>query len=68
MTPDLVVVSTFPTVATAEIAQGVLDSAGIESMIRSDNAGGLYPALDRASLLVRAADAAAASAALQTER
>ena len=48
----------------AEIAKGVLDDAGIESMIRSDNAGGMYPALGGADLVVRAEDAEKAIAAL----
>jgi hypothetical protein len=54
--PDLVVVSTFPVAADAQIAKGVLGRAGIESMIRSDNAGGMYPALSGVELLVRAED------------
>jgi hypothetical protein len=57
---ELVVVSTFPSVADAQIAQGLLDGAEIESLIRSDNAGGMYPALDRAVLLVRSEDEQAA--------
>jgi Putative prokaryotic signal transducing protein len=55
--PDLVVISTFRSTADAEIAKGVLDETGIESMIRSDNAGAMYPALSGAELLVRAEDA-----------
>lgn len=61
---DLVVVSTFTSVADAEIAQGILDEEQIESIIRSDNAGGMFPALDAASLLVRSEDAQAANDAL----
>ena len=63
-TSELVVVSTFPSMADAQIAKGVLDDAAIESLIRSDNAGGMYPALDAATLLVRVEDAEAAVAAL----
>jgi len=37
----LVVVSTFRSVADAQIAKGPLDDAGIESMVRVDNAGGI---------------------------
>jgi hypothetical protein len=62
---DLITVSTFRSTADAQIAQGVLDEAGIESMIRSDNAGGMYPAIDGADLLVRADDVEKASEALQ---
>ena len=54
---ELVVLSTFRSVADAQIAKGILDEAEIESTIRSDNAGGMYPALDSADLLVRADDA-----------
>lgn len=53
-TTELVAVSIFPSVADAQVAQGVLDEVGIESVIRSDNAGGMYPALDSTALLVRA--------------
>ena len=61
---ELVTVSTFPSAVDAEIAKGVLDDAGIESMIRSDNAGGMYPALGGADLVVRAEDVEKATEAL----
>jgi hypothetical protein len=61
---DLVAVSTFRSAAEAQIAKGVLDEAGIESMIRSDNAGGMYPAIGGAELIVRVADAEKAAEAL----
>ena len=53
---DLVVISTFPSEADAQLAKGLLDGAGIESMIQSDNAGGMYPAISGADLVVRAED------------
>jgi hypothetical protein len=53
---DLVIISTFPSAADATIAKGVLDDAEIESMIRTDDAGGMYPAIGGADLLVRAED------------
>jgi putative signal transducing protein len=59
--PELVAISTFRSTADAQIAKGVLDEAGIESMIRADNAGGMYPAIGGAELLVRAEDAQKAS-------
>lgn len=62
---DLIVVSTFRSTADALVAQGVLEDAGIDSMIRSDNAGGMYPALAGADLLVRAEDAERALEALE---
>jgi hypothetical protein len=67
-TADLVVVSMFRSVADARIAKGILDAAGIESMIRSDNAGGMYPALDAAALVVRSEDLEAATQALNRRR
>lgn len=66
MTPsDLIAVSTFRLTADARVAKGILDEAGIDSMIRSDNAGGMYPALDGAELLVRAEDIEKATEALR---
>jgi len=61
---DLVSIGTFRSTADARIAQGILDEAGIESMTRSDNAGGMYPAIDGAYLLVRAEDVDRANDAL----
>jgi len=61
---ELVVLSTFRFVTDAQIVKGILDAAQIESTIRSDNAGGMYPALDTADLLVRADEAERASEAL----
>jgi hypothetical protein len=61
---DLTAVSTFRSTADAQIAKGILDEAGIESMIRSDNAGGMYPAMAGVDLLVRAEDVERATDAL----
>jgi hypothetical protein len=61
---DLVVVSTFRSTPDAQIAKGILDGAGIPSMIRTDNAGGMYPAISGAELLVRAEDVHKANEAL----
>ncbi len=61
---DLVVLSTFGSTTDAEIAKGRLDGAGIDSMVRSDNAGGMYPAIGRAELLVRFEDVDKAKDAL----
>jgi hypothetical protein len=63
---DLVVVSTFRSTSDAQIAKGVLDQAGIESMIRADNAGGMYPAISGAELLVRTEDVQKANEALNS--
>ena len=62
---DLIAVSTFPSTADAQLAKGVLDEAGIESMIRSDNAGGMYPGIGGADLLVKAEDVERAKDVLQ---
>ncbi len=61
---SLIAISTFRTPADAQVAKGILDDLGIESMIRSDNAGGMYPAIGGAELLVRAEDSAIAQDAL----
>jgi hypothetical protein len=61
---DLAVVSTFPSTADAQIAKGILDQVGIESMIRADNAGGMYPAISGAELLVRTEDVQRATESL----
>ena len=61
---DLVAVSKFRSVADAQIAKGILDESEIESMIRSDNAGVMYPAIAEAELLVRVADLQRATDAL----
>jgi Putative prokaryotic signal transducing protein len=53
---DLIVLSTFPSAADAQIARGLLHAAGIESMVRTDDGGGMYPAIGGAQLLVRAED------------
>lgn len=62
---DLVIVSTFPSIADAQIAKGVLDDAGVDSMIRADNAGGMYPGIGGADLLVRSEDLEKANDALR---
>ena len=64
-TGELVTIEVFRSTTDAEIAQGVLDEVGIESIIRSDNAGGMYPGIDGAVLLVRPEDAEKAQEALQ---
>jgi hypothetical protein len=61
---EIIAISTYRSTADAQVAQGILDEVGIESMIRSDNAGGMYPAIAGADLLVRAEDAERAKEAL----
>jgi hypothetical protein len=60
----LAVVGTFRSTADAELAKGVLAAIGVDSLIRSDDAGGMYPALSPVELLVRTDDAAKARDAL----
>ena len=62
---DLIPLSTFRSAADAQIAKGVLDEAGVESMIRSDNVGGMYPAIGGVDLLVKAEDIERAANHLQ---
>ena len=62
---NLITISTFRSTADAQIAKGILDEVGIESMIRADNAGGMYPAISGAELLVRSEDLDKAHDALQ---
>jgi hypothetical protein len=42
---DLVIIGSFPNRIEAEIVQGALHAAGIESVITADDAGGQYAAL-----------------------
>jgi putative signal transducing protein len=66
---DLVVVRTFTDRIEADLASSALDAAGIESMVRGDDAGGTQPGMAMGhpiELIVRAADAAAARDVLDT--
>jgi len=68
--PDLVVVHTFMSRPEADMAKSALDAAGIPSMVRSDDAGGLQPGLWEGrgvAILVSADDAKAASEILGIE-
>jgi hypothetical protein len=56
---DLVVVRTYLNAVEAEVAQGALEAAGLECMLRADDCGGLRPALwmgRGVQLIVRAED------------
>jgi hypothetical protein len=59
----LIKIRTFATRSEAEVAQGALAAAGIESVLAADDAGGAYPfpLPGSADLLVDEADAATAS-------
>jgi len=60
MDPEFVIVRTFSYRQEAELAQGALHAAGIESMVRSDDGGALRPGLafsNGVQLIVRADDA-----------
>ncbi len=57
---DLVVVATFGDRQEAELAKGALAAAGIDAVVRSDDSGGMRPAMtfsNGAQLIVRAVDA-----------
>ena len=58
----LIEIRAFATRSEAEIAQGALAAAGIESVVTSDDGGGAYPfpLPGSASLLVEEADAGGA--------
>ena len=65
---DLVVVGRFNNRFEADVAKSALDAAGLDSMIRSDDAAGLRPPMsftNGVELIVRAADADAARDILQ---
>ena len=69
MPTTLVVVRTYSNKFDADVAKSALDAAGIESMIRADDAGGLRPGLwmgNGVELLVNARNAARAVEILNT--
>lgn len=60
---ELVVVHSFGDRIEAELAQSALEAAGIESMVRGDDAGGAQPGLWKSAgvqVLVRTEDVEAA--------
>jgi hypothetical protein len=60
---ELVVVHSFGNRAEADLAKSALEAAGIDALVRSDDAGGLRPHMtfvNGAELLVRPEDEAAA--------
>ena len=65
---DLVVLRTYINDFEAEVAQTALEAAGIESMIQSDDCGGMRPHLwmGGIELLVRSEDASNADEILNT--
>jgi hypothetical protein len=65
---DLVAIRTYINDFDAEIAQTALEAAGIESMIQSDDCGGMRPHLwmGGIELLVRSEDASKADEILKT--
>jgi hypothetical protein len=56
---NLVAVGDFPNRIAAEVAQGALEAAGVESFVSGDDAGGLQPGLwmSGVRLFVREPDA-----------
>lgn len=64
---ELVVVGTFLNRVEADIAQGMLETAEIESVVLADDAGGTDPGLGVVRLLVRAEDAEQAIRLVQSK-
>ena len=62
----MIEVGSYATRSDAELAQGVLEAAGIQSVLAADDAGGAYPFLlaGGARVLVDEADAEDAAAIL----
>ena len=60
---ERIAIGTYGTRDEAEVVQGLLATAGIESWIRADDAGGAFPFVlsGGAQVLVEESDAAAAS-------
>lgn len=67
---ELIVVGTFLNHIEAEIAQGALEAAGVESVISADDAGGMRPhmLLSGVRLMVRAEHAEQAAQILSEAR
>ncbi len=66
---ELIVVRTFDNMFQAEVAKSALDAAGIDSLLRSDDAGGMRPHLWETrgvELIVRAEEADRAREVLTT--
>lgn len=67
---EFVVIRTFASHAQAELATSALDAAEIESMLHTDDAGGVFPGMDLSrgvQILVRAGDADRAREILDAE-
>jgi hypothetical protein len=68
---ELVIVRTFNDRIEAELAHSALEAAGIESIVRTDDSGGLQPGMaltNGVGLFVRAEDAQAAADVLSTDQ
>ena len=61
---QLVAIAGFRDPAEAHMAQGMLEAAGIETLLQGENANALYPGSLRVRIQVREADEAAARALL----
>ena len=61
---DMISVAGFRDPTEAQFAKGMLESAGIETILQGENANALYPGALRVRLQVRAADESAARALL----
>jgi hypothetical protein len=61
---EMVSVAGFRDPTEAQFAKGMLEAAGIESLLQGENANALYPGMLRVRLQVRAEDEEAARALL----
>jgi hypothetical protein len=61
---ELVSVAGFQDPSEAQMAKGMLESAGIECLLQGENANDLFPGALRVSVQVRESDEAAAQALL----
>ena len=59
-----IAIRVFPTHTEAQFAQSLLESAGIPAWVATDDAGGVYPGLDGARVMIRAGDREQAEALL----
>jgi hypothetical protein len=67
---DIVVLRVFPSHIEADLARSVLEAAGVESALRTDDLGGLRPHMDLTrgvALMVRSEDRARAAEVLDTD-
>jgi hypothetical protein len=63
----MILLHTFNSRLDAEIAQNILESQNIQSMIKSDDCGGMYPQFNHVKLFINEEDKQIAEELLQQE-